>query len=194
MTTSNNINTGGIDPLYPVAGSDNDSQGFRDNFKQIQDALNASKTAIATLEGTSPSTQGSNDFNDNLITKAIFRDTAMSAPSAETLAGETNVDYTAGHYRRLIATTEKTNTNTVVITNWSPAESMGHMFLEVRSNNSLQKFLNFSTPTGNILTDATNLNLSSDFDMADAGAKYIFEVWSPDQGANIFIYYVGAFK
>ena len=92
MTTSNNINTGGIDPLYPVAGSDNDSQGFRDNFKQIQDALNASKTAIATLEGTSPSTQGSNDFNDNLITKAIFRDTAMSAPSAETLAGETNVD------------------------------------------------------------------------------------------------------
>ena len=66
--------------------------------------------------------------------------------------------------------------------------------LENNEWSRLQKFLNFSTPTGNILTDATNLNLSSDFDMADAGAKYIFEVWSPDQGANIFIYYVGAFK
>jgi hypothetical protein len=53
--------------------------------------------------------------------------------------------------------------------------------------------LNFSTPSGNILTDTSNLDLSSDFDMTDTNAKYIFEVWSPDQGANIFVYYKGKF-
>jgi len=193
MATSNDINTGSIDTAYPVAGQDNDSQGFRDNFSNIKQALDNAKSAISTIESTAPTTQASNDFNDNVISKAIFRDTAWSAPSAETVTGETNVDYQSGHYRRLILTTEKSDTNTVVITNWAPAEGLGHMVLEVRSNNTNQKFLNFSTPSGNILTDANNLNLSSDFDMTNANAKYIFEVWSPDQGANIFIYYVGEF-
>jgi len=193
MATSNDINTGSIDTAYPVAGQDNDSQGFRDNFSNIKQALDNAKSAISTIESTAPTTQASNDFNDNVISKAIFRDTAWSAPSAETVTGETNVDYQSGHYRRLILTTEKSDTNTVVITNWAPAEGLGHMVLEVRSNNTNQKFLNFSTPSGNILTDANNLNLSSDFDMTNANAKYIFEVWSPDQGANIFTYYVGEF-
>lgn len=194
MATSNDINTGGIDTAYPVAGQDNDSQGFRDNFSNIKQAIDSAKSAISTLEGTSPSTQGDNDFNDNTISKVILRDSAFAAPSAETLAGETNVDYTSGHYRRLICTTEKPDTNTVVIQNWAPAEGLGHMILEVRSNNTNQKFLNFSTPSGNILTDTANLDLTSDFDITDTNAKYIFEIWSPDQGANIFVYYKGKFN
>ena len=193
MATSNDINTGGIDTAYPVAGQDNDSQGFRDNFSNIKQAIDDAKSALSTLEGIAPSTQADNDFNDNKIKKAILQDTALAAPSAETLAGETNVDYTAGHYRRLICTTEKPDTNTVVIQNFAPAEALSHMMLEVRSNNTSQKFLNFSTPSGNILTDTSNLDLSSDFDMTDTNAKYIFEVWSPDQGANIFVYYKGKF-
>lgn len=209
MATSNDINTGGIDTAYPVAGQDNDSQGFRDNFSNIKQAVDDAKSAIATLEGTSPSTQADNDFNDNTIAKAILRDTGFAAPSAETLSGETNVDFTAGHYRRLICTsevTDPTSTNTVVIQNWGPANSMGHMTLEVRSNNANEKKLNFSTPSGNILTDKTNLNLSADFALSDDGTadgtgsiadfankKWIFEVWSPDQGSNIFIYYKGKF-
>jgi len=194
MATSNDINTGGIDTAYPVAGQDNDSQGFRDNFSNIKQAIDSAKSAISTLEGTSPSTQGDNDFNDNTISKVILRDSAFAAPSAETLAGETTVDYTSGHYRRLICTTEKPDTNTVVIQNWAPAEGLGHMILEVRSNNTNQKFLNFSTPSGNILTDTANLDLTSDFDMTDSNAKYMFEIWSPDQGANIFVYYKGKFN
>jgi len=193
MATSNDINTGGIDTAYPVAGQDNDSQGFRDNFSNIKQAIDDAKSALSTLEGIAPSTQADNDFNDNKIKKAILQDTALAAPSAETLAGETNVDYTAGHYRRLICTTEKPDTNTVVIQNFAPAEALSHMMLEVRSNNTNQKFLNFSTPSGNILTDTANLDLSSDVDMTDTNAKYIFEVWSPDQGANIFVYYKGKF-
>lgn len=194
MATSNDINTGSIDTAYPVAGQDNDSQGFRDNFSNIKQAIDNAKSAIAGIETTAPTTQGANDFNDNVISKSIFRDTAWSAPSAETIAGETNVDYQSGHYRRLILTTEKSDTNTIVVTNWAPAEGLGHMILEVRSNNTNQKFLNFSTPSGNILTDSTNLDLSSDFDMTDTNAKYIFEIWSPDQGANIFVYYKGKFN
>ena len=191
---ASNINYTNIDETYPVAGQDNDSQGFRDNFQNIKTALNTAATEITSLQDDTPSKTADNDFNDNTIKKTIFQDTAWSAPSAETISTETNVDFTAGHYRRLILTAEKPDQNVVVVTNWAPAESVGHMMLEVRSNNSNQKLLNFSTPSGNILTDSSNLNLSSGFDMTDSDAKYVFEIWSPDQGANIFIYYYGAFK
>lgn len=197
MATSNDINTGGIDTAYPVAGQDNDSQGFRDNFSNIKQAVDDAKSAIATIEGTAPTTASgqTNDFNDNTMTKVVLQDTGFAAPSAETLAGETNVDFTSGHYRRLICTTEQPDTNTVVVQNWGPANSMSHMTLEVRSNNTNNKNLNFSTPTGSILTSTTNLDLSSDFviDGSATPAKYIFDMWSPDQGANIFVYYKGKF-
>ena len=34
-----NINTSSIDETYPVAGQDNNSQGFRDNFTNIKIGL-----------------------------------------------------------------------------------------------------------------------------------------------------------
>jgi hypothetical protein len=192
---ASNINFSNIDENYPVAGQDNDSQGFRDNFQNIKTALNTASTEITSLQGDTPSLTADNDFNDNTVKKAVLEDTAWSAPSAETISTETNVDYTAGHYRRLILTAEKTDINNVVVTNWAPAETAGHMILEVRSNNSNQKFFKVTSSSGDVLTDSTNLDFSgSGFDITDSAAKYIFEVWSPDQGANIFVYYKGAFK
>ena len=35
-----------IDATYPVAGQDNDSQGFRDNFNQIKTQLTTASTEI----------------------------------------------------------------------------------------------------------------------------------------------------
>ena len=192
---ASNINFSNIDENYPVAGQDNDSQGFRDNFQNIKTALNTASTEITSLQGDTPSLTADNDFNDNTVKKAVLEDTAWSAPSAETISTETNVDYTAGHYRRLILSAEKNDVNNVVITNWAPAETAGHMILEVRSNNSNQKFFKVTSSSGDVLTDTSNLDFSgSGFDLSDADAKYIFEVWSPDQGANIFVYYKGAFK
>lgn len=44
------IDTSTIDVLYPIAGQDNDSQGFRDNFNNIVGALNTAKDEIETLQ------------------------------------------------------------------------------------------------------------------------------------------------
>ena len=40
---ASNIVADTIDDTYPVAGQDNDSQGFRDNFSQIQTGLETAK-------------------------------------------------------------------------------------------------------------------------------------------------------
>ena len=39
-----------IDEQFPIAGQDNDSQGFRDNFTNIKTALDTAKSEISDLE------------------------------------------------------------------------------------------------------------------------------------------------
>jgi hypothetical protein len=54
-----------IDETYPVAGQDNDSQGFRDNFTIIKDNFAFAKSEIETLQDTSAKLNVDNNFNNN---------------------------------------------------------------------------------------------------------------------------------
>ena len=47
---ASNINPSSIDNTYPIAGQDNDSQGFRDNFTNIKTNFTNSKTEIEDLQ------------------------------------------------------------------------------------------------------------------------------------------------
>ena len=44
------INPSNIDVTYPVAGQDNDTQGFRDNFNIIKNNLNTAKSEISDIQ------------------------------------------------------------------------------------------------------------------------------------------------
>lgn len=44
------INPNNIDILYPIAGQDNDTQGFRDNFRNIKNNLNVAAQEITALQ------------------------------------------------------------------------------------------------------------------------------------------------
>jgi hypothetical protein len=44
------INPNNIDTTYPIAGQDNDTQGFRDNFRNIKNNLNTAKFEITDLQ------------------------------------------------------------------------------------------------------------------------------------------------
>ena len=64
---ASNINTTNIDAAYPVAGQDNDSQGFRDNFSTIKSNFVASKTEIEAIQSTTAQgityDSGNNNYN-----------------------------------------------------------------------------------------------------------------------------------
>ena len=47
---SSSINPNNIDGYFPIAGQDNDSQGFRDNFTNIKNNLNFAKNEINDLQ------------------------------------------------------------------------------------------------------------------------------------------------
>ena len=66
-----------IDAEYPVAGVDNDTQGFRDNFAAISTGLQVAKTEITDLEKRtvklvdSTNNPASNNFNESTIKNCI---------------------------------------------------------------------------------------------------------------------------
>lgn len=73
---ASNINPNNINGAYPIAGQDNDSQGFRDNFTNIRTNLNYAKIELEDLQSKvilkAPLSGGTvaNDLRGTLLTGA----------------------------------------------------------------------------------------------------------------------------
>ena len=97
------INTGAIDVNYPVAGVNNNSQGFRDNFNAIKSNLDTASAEITDLQNKAVvksalnDTTLNNDMNNTLISNALiqgFRHTTFNL--GNNLSGSINIDVTRG--------------------------------------------------------------------------------------------------
>ena len=200
------INTANIDETYPIAGQDNDSQGFRDNFQNIKTALGVAKAEITTLQDNSLDLTKDNDFNGNTLSDVTLRDFTEAAPSAYAITTTTTeVDFSEGSYVRLILNVDAEvsgvptgDLNIINFTSWGPQNTMGKMRLEIQNNNSEPKDIRFEgasvwlkqTLPGNDQTVLTN-----PFRITDTNtSRYIFDVWSANQGQDIFVSYEGKYK
>jgi len=67
---TSSINTENIDPEFPVAGQDNNSQGFRDNFLYIKEGLESAASDITDLQVNGARLDTDNNFQGNLISNA----------------------------------------------------------------------------------------------------------------------------
>ena len=59
---ASNIVSDTIEGAYPVAGVDNDTQGFRDNFTIIKSGLSTAAGEITTLQNSTAKLNAGNDF------------------------------------------------------------------------------------------------------------------------------------
>jgi hypothetical protein len=104
---SSNINPNNIDTAYPVAGQDNDSQGFRDNFTNIKtnfefaadevDDLQSKVVLKAALTGTTLD----NDMGGSVIKNAKLQGTRYTRIAPSDTTGTINVDFAAGSYYKV---------------------------------------------------------------------------------------------
>jgi len=101
------INYDIIDGTYPVAGQDNSSQGFRDNFTNIKNNFESAYDEITDLQNKvilkSPLNNGTfdNNMQGNIITNAKtqgFRDLRFNRNN---VSGSINVDFNTGSYQTL---------------------------------------------------------------------------------------------
>ena len=68
------INFAAINENFPVAGQDNDTQVFRDNFDTIKNNFREAKTEIEDLQDNVARTDTTSDFNYNIVTTVTLQD------------------------------------------------------------------------------------------------------------------------
>ena len=84
---ASNIVPSNVDGTYPKAGQDNSSQGFRDNFTATQNNFTQAKTEIEALQTNKANLNASSDFTDNIISRAVLKDTAETVYAHGTTGG-----------------------------------------------------------------------------------------------------------
>ena len=76
------INPNNINILYPIAGQDNDTQGFRDNFRNIKNNLSTAATEITALQ-SSVARAPQIKYQGDIITNPVAYPTTSTAPGVK---------------------------------------------------------------------------------------------------------------
>lgn len=130
MTSS--INTTGINVNYPVAGVDNNSQGFRDNFAAITAQFTTAASEITTLQNFSAVNNAANNFNGNTQQNFVALQSSEAAYQFSTAmdTGVTIIDWQNGSYQ-FGATNTTNGTRTVSFSNFGSSGSAARMTIEL---------------------------------------------------------------
>lgn len=96
---SSNINYLGINENFPVAGQDNDTQTFRDNFDTIKNSLREAKDEITDLQDNTAKTNEDNDFNLKIIQNAVLQYNRIQKFNYGTVTENTTVEFQNGNYQ-----------------------------------------------------------------------------------------------
>lgn len=182
--TINTTTINGIDAAYPVAGVDNDSQGFRDNFSAIKDTLSATAVDLATLDANTAKLNANNDFNGNNIQEANFIRNTEEVNNIGNITASQNISFTAGHYQ----TVGVNGAITLTFADWPATGKLGKIRLVIKGTGTVT----FSTEAGG--TIKYDADFPSPFTIASATNPKIIDVWTDDGGIIVYAQYVGEFS
>lgn len=131
------INPNNIDGTYPIAGQDNNTQGFRDNFTNTKTNFQFASEEITDLQNKavlkSALTGGvlDNNLNDALLYAATIQDFAATRVALANTVNPT-INYAAGHYQTVTPTAPFSFT----VTNWPAAGYTGIIRLQFTITNT----------------------------------------------------------
>jgi hypothetical protein len=97
---TSNINFAAINENFPVAGQDNDTQTFRDNFDTIKTNFSEAKTEITDLQDNAARTDQDNDFLYNVVGSLTLQDAYLRKKDygAAIVAGTQDVSFKQAMY------------------------------------------------------------------------------------------------
>lgn len=181
-----------IDATYPVAGVDNDTQGFRDNFQIIKDGLATASTEITELQESTAKLDEDNNFNGSQIASAKLIDTRHETSiNGAPLEAGVAIDVATAYYHRYVIGADVQ----LSVSGW-PEDSYAKIILEL-SGPGLEQDAVVRTVTLN--TGATDFKTTSTWPATisvDEGTtdSHIIELWSFNAGSTVFANYVGNFS
>jgi hypothetical protein len=97
---TSNINFAAINENFPVAGQDNDTQVFRDNFDTIKTNFSEAKTEITDLQDNAARTDQDNDFLYNVVGSLTLQDAYLRKKDygAAIVAGTQDISFKQAMY------------------------------------------------------------------------------------------------
>lgn len=134
---SSNINPNNIDGAYPVAGQDNDSQGFRDNFTNTKTNFQYAAEEItdlqtkAVLKGALTGQTLDNDMSGSLLYNFQSQDVSETRIALGSVSGSQTIDYSLSPYYTLTTS----GSVTLAFTNFPAAGATGRVRLLITIGN-----------------------------------------------------------
>jgi len=174
-----------ISPTFPVAGQDNSSQGFRDNFSAIKRNFIESKTEIEAMQTNKANLDSASNFTDNEVSRAKFKDTSETIYAHGSVSsGSVTLNHENGHYQTLTITAD----TTFAFTNF-PTGALGRIILDITVAATSTGILTF--PSAVIKADnVTGSDGTSDQATIGIG-RALFEFMSPDGGTTVLMHQLG---
>lgn len=187
------INFSSIDTAYPVAGQDNNSQGFRDNFTAIAAALSTAKTEITEMQTKAVLTQAlggttavENDLLGSTISNGLY--TQLNGVVRQTSGVTTITDIDLDNGPLQVFTLNASTT--LRFNNW-PTNAYSKVRVHLRGNGVAIYTPTLSTSNGGTIKYATGF--PSPITLPVNQKHKVIEAWSYDSGSTVYIQFIGEF-
>ncbi len=183
-----NINANNIDGTYPVAGQDNDSQGFRTNFTNIKNNFTYAKSEIEDIQAKAVLKSGlTGETLDNNMAGSVFRgaeirDLRETRSALGTTSGTLSLDHANGHYYTITTS----GSVTLSFTGFPSSGRVGRIKLEINvASTSHTMTLPAAVTKG--IKGIGGLNQSTLVLTFGNTGTHIFEFTTQDGGSSIHI-------
>ena len=193
---ASSIDTSTIDADYPVAGIDNDSQGFRDNFNSIKTNITTAGSEITALQANRARIDADNNHVGNEIQDAeLLQVTEKFNNSSQTLTADHEVDYRDAHVHQFNATAPAGNIMTVSFVGW-PTNRYAKLRVIMSVSSGVSTNITLSPGNGTGLNDNNAAWVGGNNILTHTGSigqKIIVDVFTYNTGNNLFFNYIGSF-
>ena len=183
------INPNNIDGTYPVAGQDNNSQGFRDNFTNTKTNFQYAASEItdlqtkAVLKAALTGTTLNNDMAGSPLSNANIFDFSAVAAILGTLSGAVTINYASGHYQTVTATSAANIS--LAFTNFPAAGNFGIVRVAITINSTASTV----TLPGAVSVGTSNLQgYSAGTISYGKTGTYTYDFTSSDGGTTISVF------
>lgn len=177
-----------IDEEFPIAGQDNDSQGFRDNFSEIKNALSQAKIELTDLLTNAAKLDEDNNFNQFILRNGSLLQISKKVYNTGNINSNSSIQWSDASYQNVTVTAD------VVLTlgGWPTQGNLGHMRLALRSDGSARTVTIDADNAGTIFKDP-NWPVSGTLTVNSSSNPVFVDAWSSDGGASVFLEYKGQF-
>jgi hypothetical protein len=191
MTSS--INPNNIDGAYPVAGQDNNSQGFRDNFTNTKTNFQYASAEItdlqnnAVLKSALTGTTLNNNMNGSILSNFQGQNISGTVVSLGTISGDVGINYSAGPYQ----TVTTGGPISLAFTNWTAAGTQDYVVVQVTVTDTSYT-LTFPSAVGSgasatSLIGINGLDTGTNTITFAATGTYVYSFTTTDGGTTIYL-------